>query len=209
MIWSRNRCYQFLLCIGIICSCYWPLSFTLAQQTSDSTIESFTTSEDKLAIRILDSTLLKKQVTKPLKASILSAILPGAGQVYNRQPYKLHILYAGIGGMIYAIDYNHRRFQLYDTAYRNRLAGKDTPNIPSTIPASSLANIRAQARKDKELSYFGLGILYLMNIADAFVSSHLTTFDIEEDLVSGRLKWIDQMEWTGAPYLCLGIHIEF
>lgn len=165
--------------------------------------------DEKAAHFLIDSLILKKQPTIPKKAVLLSAIFPGAGQVYNRQYYKLHIVYGAIGGMIYAIDFNTRGFKKFDEVYRDRLAGRDTPEFPSAIPTSSIANRRSDFRKDRETSYFGLGIIYILNIADAFVSSHLTTFDIKDDLITAHPKFMDTMELTGQPYPSMGFVVVF
>ena len=165
--------------------------------------------DEKASHFIIDSLFLKKRATKPLKAILLSAVLPGAGQIYNRQYYKLHLVYGAIGGMIYAIDYNTRQFKIYDEAYRTRLAGGSSANFPDFIPDASIANRRDDFRKSKETAYFGLGIVYLLNVADAFVSAHLTTFDIKDDLITGRLKLLDTMEFTGQAYPTIGVTLSF
>ncbi len=165
--------------------------------------------DERTANFLIDSIFLKKNTTKPLKATLLSTAFPGAGQVYNRQFYKLHLIYGAIGAMIYTIDFNKRGFKTYDEAYRARLRGDPTPDFPAQIPDQALANQRDEYRKNKELSYFGLGLVYVLNVADAFVSSHLTSFNIEDDLMSGRLKFMDLMDWTGQPYPCVGIAVSF
>ena len=166
--------------------------------------------DEKTAHYLIDSLILKKKATRPLKATLLSAALPGAGQVYNRQYHKLVIVYGAIGGMIYAVDFNTRNFKLFDKAYRAKLKGEDLPSgISDLIPIASLENRRAEFRKNKELSYFGLGLMYIFNVADAFVSSHLSTFNIEDDLIGSRLKLMDLMEIGGQPFPCLGVVVTF
>ena len=51
-----------------------------------------------------DYTLLPKN---PKKATILSAILPGAGQVYNGKAWKVPLIYGGLITDIYFIDFNN------------------------------------------------------------------------------------------------------
>lgn len=163
----------------------------------------------RISHQLLDSMILKKTPRNPKKATIMSAILPGAGQLYNRQYYKVSLVYAALGGMIYTIDFNTRNFKIYDEAYKARLADEDTPDFPPQIPDQAILNARNEFRKNKELSYFGLGLVYLLNIADAFVSAHLSTFNVEDDLISGRIKLIDAMDLTGQPFPCLGLTMNF
>src|SRR6478672_8764989 len=40
-------------------------------------------------------------VPQPKRAAFYSAILPGAGQIYNRQYWKLPIVYGGAGAAVY------------------------------------------------------------------------------------------------------------
>ena len=45
----------------------------------------------------------------PLKAVWLGAIVPGAGQIYNKSYWKLPIVYGGFMGCGYAIQWNNNR----------------------------------------------------------------------------------------------------
>lgn len=164
--------------------------------------------DERLAVTVIDSFINQKKETNPKKAAILSAVFPGAGQFYNGQYYKIAIVYGGIGALIYTIDFNKRQFDIYDEAYRLKLKG--LPNqFPETVPIGRLENRREEARKNKELAYFGLGFVYLLNIADAFVSSHLTTFNIDDDLITGRIKLFDSELISGSPYPAVGVSITF
>ncbi|MBL0341749.1 MAG: hypothetical protein IPP71_12895 [Bacteroidetes bacterium] len=62
----------------------------------------------------------------PTKASVLSAILPGAGQAYNHKYWKIPIIYAGFAGLGYLVKINNDDYKIYKEAYRFRLDGDES-----------------------------------------------------------------------------------
>ncbi|MBO5890901.1 MAG: hypothetical protein J6Q28_05695, partial [Alistipes sp.] len=57
------------------------------------------------------------EVTKVNRATTLSTIFPGAGQVYNKSYWRVPIVVGGIATTIYTIDWNNRGYQRFKTAY--------------------------------------------------------------------------------------------
>ncbi len=121
----------------------------------------------------------------PRKATWLSVCLPGAGQIYNKQWYKVPFIYAGFGALIYMYNWNKSELNLYQTEYRGRLSG-DTNFIPNPdlIPYSNdnVRSARDYYQRNIELSYILSGLLYILNIVDACVFAHLSTFDVSDNL---------------------------
>lgn len=139
-------------------------------------------------VRFLDDIVVNQQrERKPGTAVILSAVIPGAGQVYNGDYLKLSVIYGATGGLLYALDFNRHQYNRFQTAYELRLAGEEDEFAGLIPSARGIRNFRDRYRKDMELTYIGLGVTYLFNIIDAFVSAHLATFDIDDDL-SFQLK---------------------
>ena len=57
------------------------------------------------------------------KASILSAIIPGSGQIYNKKYWKVPIIYASLATSIYFIKENQNKLNNYQNAYIQRSNG--------------------------------------------------------------------------------------
>lgn len=117
---------------------------------------------------------------KPTRSVLLSIIVPGAGQIYNRQAWKLPAIYGGYGALIYTLSFNRDLHQRLDKAYRLSVAGED--HEFSNLNQSTLRSFRDQYRRNVELTYIGMGAVYVITLLDAFVSAHLSTFDVSEDL---------------------------
>lgn len=128
------------------------------------------------------------KVHDPITAAILSARLPGLGQVYNRKYWKVPIVYVGLAASIYFVDFNTGYYQTYKDAYLLRVDGDSTTidDFPF-YTESNIKDLMDYYHRNLELSYIATGVVYLLNILDATVDAHLFDFDIKDDL-SMRLE---------------------
>jgi hypothetical protein len=131
-----------------------------------------------------DSTFLGTH--SPHKATFLSALVPGLGQIYNQKYWKVPIIYAGFGGLLYYANYNNYVYQKYKDAYNIKIRIKDgETGLVDPFPRYQEANIQRQKevwRRYRDLMYISIGILYVIQILDADVDAHLFDFDMSEDL---------------------------
>lgn len=138
-----------------------------------------------------------------------AAVLPGWGQYYNRQYIKMPVAWAGIGAVTGLAYFNNQRYLTfrraalyaqyvdeevkdpafrasYEDEYRRALglSSRPEPESPSgrKQAASDFRSVRDTYRRNRDLSYFGIGIVYGLTILDAYVAAHLLDFDIGEDL---------------------------
>lgn len=119
----------------------------------------------------------------PKRAGLYSALLPGLGQTYNRQYWKLPIVVAAAGTFTYLISFNRSEYLKFQRDYVYRI--DNNPNTVTDYPAYSNDDInvrRTSYRKDYEYSVIGASVVYLINILDAFTSAHLKTFDMGKDI---------------------------
>jgi len=120
----------------------------------------------------------------PGRAFLLSAVLPGAGQAYNKRWWKVPIVYAAIGTTVYILLDNKNEFDRFDDAYRMRvdLGDMSTDEFQGILSLDRINNFRQVWRKNVQRAYIGLGIIYLIQASEAFVDRHLMDFDIDDDI---------------------------
>lgn len=116
----------------------------------------------------------------PRKAVLLSAILPGAGQVYNGKAWKAPILYAGIMADVYFIGYNNKRYQTFRSALFAFDDG-DKSQFPSLNREALVRNVDYW-RQNRDMTILLLAVIYALNLVDANVDAHLSGFDISDNI---------------------------
>jgi len=122
-----------------------------------------------------------KSLKSAHKASILSAVIPGAGQIYNEKYWKVPIIYASLSTSIYFICDNQNKLKTYQNAYISRSNG-GTDKYFGVYNDSQLLTIVDYYERNRDISYIITAAIYLLNIVDASVDSHMFDFDITEDL---------------------------
>ena len=151
--------------------------FCLINESNGQTIKS------SLSFSVPDSIMEKQH--SPTKATIMSALLPGLGQIYNKRIWKVPIIYAGFGILTYFIISNAQEYNIYKGAYTEKVDsifnGK-YPDLVSKYTATDLIAGREYYRRNLEISCLLTGVLYILNILDAAVDAHLFTFNINQDL---------------------------
>lgn len=168
---------------GLFCS-----SVAFAQ--ADTTVRENTVSLNEAKVgKSATPDSLKKMPFQPIpkKAGLYSALLPGAGQFYNRQYWKVPVVYAGLGAAAYFISFNYTRYNKYRTAYIATI--DQDPNTVSTelYGQSDLKQLQDQYKQWLDMTVLLTSIGYMIQVMDAVVFAHLKNFDVSPD-ISMRMK---------------------
>lgn len=140
----------------------------------------------------LDSVQMKRQ--SPKKASWL-ALIPGAGQIYNKKYWKLPIVYGGMGATGYLIYYYGNLTSIYRKEYVARATGK-TEDLSTDAKIAGMTDDevllnRNIYRRNMEISVAACVIVYILSIVDASVDAHLFYYDVSDNLSLGVMPKID------------------
>lgn len=198
------------------------LLFLLINTLSAQTADSVALNEIIEADTIVAQETPYVKVHFPRKATMYSAVLPGLGQIYNRQWWKVPIIYGGFVGLGMAIQWNHNYYTSYKQAYIDMNDGnletdsyKELPILANVneLGSHTSENQTAQTRfeyynRQRDLLIIGTVGFYLLNILDANVNAHFLDFDISEDL-SLHFEPIGNNPYTNAPLLGASLSYNF
>ena len=157
---------------------------------SFSSYQKFVPQNYSLKQSLVDSANQKKTYPDPKMVLRRSLIIPGWGQVTNKQTWKVPIVYGLLGGLTYYSIYLHKNYHDYRAAFYN--LNPDTPDdnkfgptpgyISENANLSSLRETRNYYRNRRDLVYVFIGLSYALNAIDAYVFAHLRPFDVSDDL---------------------------
>lgn len=172
-------------------------SILMDQLQAPATHKKRLTWKEKDSLAVLDLKLKTPEWEPiPRKATIMSLLIPGGGQIYNRKYWKLPIVYGGFAGCIYALTWNQATYTDYRVAYMDIM--DDDPNTRSYedfLPPnyeidtdveewlkSVFKNRKDKYRRYRDMSIFAFAGMYLISAVDAYVDAELSHFDISKDL---------------------------
>lgn len=140
------------------------------------------------------ATIKKDTVRKhnPRIATKRSALIPGWGQAYNREYWKIPIVYGILAIPASLYFYNNNYYKktkfAYEALYKALGPNKDTTDLPFIDPQlknlsiTSLQSYRNSFRRDRDYSILWFLLAWGLQVADATVFAHLKQFDVSNDL---------------------------
>ena len=143
-----------------------------------------------------DSTQLKKDTIFsmprhiPSRATKRSALIPGWGQAYNKQYWKIPLVYGVLAIPAATFQYNSDLYKKAKFAYEAKFKAangdeSDLAKIDPTLKNLSLGSLQSYRnvfRKDRDYSIMWFILAWGINVVDATVSGQLKEFDITNNL---------------------------
>ena len=117
----------------------------------------------------------------PRKASLYAAILPGLGQIYNKDYWKLPLVYGGFVALGLTVNFWTDQ---YNTFRADLFALLDSGEglSPRGLSEQQLRSLVDDSRRERDFYMIMTGVFYLLQIAEAHIAAHLKEFKLNPDL---------------------------
>lgn len=116
----------------------------------------------------------------PGKATIYSILLPGLGQIYNGEFYKVPIYWGGLLVSVHCLALNNRNYKRFKSIHNEAT----NPEIEYTgqISGETAKWYRDVYRRYRDYSIVATALVYLLQVIDANVFAYMHDFELTDDL---------------------------
>jgi hypothetical protein len=136
-----------------------------------------------------DTTQPNRKYPDPHKVLFRSLMIPGWGQIINKQAYKVPIVYLLLGGLTGYSIYLTKRYHDYRAAYYNKNSQTSndrrfgpTPAYLQNANLSFLKDQRNVLHNRRDFMYITIVLAYGLNALDAYIFAHLRSFNVSKNL---------------------------
>lgn len=115
----------------------------------------------------------------PGRATVYSILLPGLGQAYNGEYWKIPIYWGCLIGSVHYLYTNNINYQRFKRIHNEATTD---PNYTGTISAETAVWYRDVYRRYRDYSIVATALFYLLQVIDANVFAYMHDFEVSDDI---------------------------
>ena len=146
---------------------------------------------------------------EPSKSTFYSVLLPGLGQIYNGEAWKIPIYWGLIGGTLHFAHENNVQYQRWRWIYNQATTDEEGVERPPQS-AETAKYYRDSYRRIRDYCILGVTIAYILQIVDANVFAYMQQFEVDDNItlrVSPTL--MAPAQYASAPAVGMSIGLKF
>ncbi|MBR2227841.1 MAG: hypothetical protein IJ893_08240 [Bacteroidales bacterium] len=136
---------------------------------------------------------------EPGRSTLYSILLPGLGQIYNGEYWKVPFYMGGMATCVYFYTDFRRNYQRYKWIYD--LHNSEDPDVekPATVSAETALLYRNLYRRYRDYAILGTALVYLLQVVDANVFAYMQDFEMDDDISLRIEPTLITPEFASAP----------
>ena len=134
----------------------------------------------------------------PAKSTVYSILLPGLGQVYNGEYWKVPLYWGMMAGGVYFYATNKKNYQRFKWIYDQATSEDPTVEKPP-IPAETALYYRDAYRRLRDYSVLATALFYILQVIDANVFAYMQDFEVSDQLTLQLSPTVFPQQYASAP----------
>jgi len=162
---------------------------------------------------LLDGVINYKSDKYPLpgRATLYSLLVPGLGQAYNGEYWKIPIYLGGLATAFYFYNTNSINYERYRRIYKE--ATNTEVAYTGPISAETAVYYRDIYRRYRDYSTLAMALIYALQVIDANVFSYMHDFEVADDMAMTVRPAVimpdTQLAFNPTPAFGINVGIRF
>lgn len=115
----------------------------------------------------------------PGRATLYSVLLPGLGQIYNGELFKVPIYWGCLLGSVHFLINNNTNYKRFKRIHNEATTD---PNYSAQISAETAVWYRDVYRRYRDYSIVATALFYFLQVIDANVFAYMHDFEVSDDI---------------------------
>lgn len=145
----------------------------------------------------------------PAKSTVYSILLPGLGQIYNGEAWKLPLYYGLMAGSVHFLVDNDVQYRRWKWIHNMATTEDDTVERPPQS-GETAKYYRDVYRRYRDYSILAVVVSYLLQVIDANVFAYMQDFEVTDE-IAFRMEpsLIPQTGFAQTPAVGMSIGLSF
>ena len=146
---------------------------------------------------------------EPSKSTFYSILLPGLGQIYNGEAWKVPIYWGLLGGTLHFAHDNNVQYQRWRWVYNQATSTEEGVEKPPQS-AETAKYYRDSYRRIRDYCILGVAIAYVLQVVDANVFAYMQQFEVDDNITLKVAPTImPSAQYAAAPAVGMSIGLKF
>ena len=143
----------------------------------------------------------------PAKATAYSLLLPGLGQIYNGEAWKVPLYLGVLAGSVHFYVENNVQYQRWKSIHNQATADGVEERPP--ISGDTAKHYRDVYRRYRDYSILAIALTYVIQVVDANVFAYMQDFEMSDDISMKVAPSVISTEFASAPAVGVSFGLRF
>ena len=157
---------------------------------------------------LMDGAIMYKSDRRPepARSTVYSLLLPGLGQIYNGEFWKVPLYLGIMAGAVHFTEDNNIQYNRWRTIYNLATSTDESVEKPPQS-AENAKYFRDLYRRYRDYSILAIAIVYLVQVIDANVFAYMQDFEVNDDISMRIEPSVMPMQYASAgnPGMGMGV----